>query len=318
MDKKLLQKINSAIERTQTAQSASCTYDALKARLAEELDWFDADPAQSSCLLLLSELTAKLRGAGIVVSPGYGFLTDSLLMYLAGVTTVNPVEWDLPFSRFTMSFGPDNDLVIEAGSGCLEVAAKLLRNRDEIIIEKEPGSYGITFLDGISADEHSLVVLDPKYTDFNLDRFKRTIKHGWRPLDSETLRLFRRASTDNSYWFEPDKMRERLFEFEPESMADLCLLRALFHPDRNQLYPEILRRRKNPEEIMSTGNSQADRILQESYGVLVYQEQALMLQAIGSPVETPFEKLCNKGHEIARVMLSVEVVAMQKHKTALR
>lgn len=317
MNKKLLQRINNALERLQM-YNTPCNPDSLRARLNEELDWFDADPARSACLLLLSELTAKLRGAGIVVSPGYDFLTDSFLMYLAGVTAVNPVEWNLPFSRFTMSFRPGKDLVIEAGSGGHEVAAKLLQNRNEFIIENEPGSYEITFLEGNATDAYSLVVLDPKYADLDLDRFKRTVKHGWRPLDPDILRLFRRASTDGTEWFEPDKMRELLFEFEPESMSDLCLLRALFNQGRLKYYPEILRRRNNPEDVVSTGNAQADSILRESYGILVYQEQALLLQAIGFPVEMSFDRLSNKGHEIARVMYSVEAMAMRKHKTSLR
>ena len=100
-------------------------------------------------------------------------------------------------------------------------------------------------------------------------------------------------------------------------MSDLCLLRSLFRPDGIKIFPEILAHRKNPETIVSTGNAQADSILRESYGILVYREQAIMLQQIGATVETPLRELCHKGHNLARTMLSVEAVAMRKHKTSL-
>ena len=69
--------------------------------------------------------------------------------------------------------------------------------------------------------------------------------------------------------------------------------------------------------IPSTGNAAADRILRDSYGFLVYQEQALMLQKIGYPVGTEFKFLALKGHEIARVTLSVEALWPLRFKSSL-
>ena len=107
MNNKLLQKINRALDRmlehyTRT-HYAPVTIEAVQTRLGEELDWLDADPGRECLIILLQELAAKMRSARIVVSPGYSFLPDSYLLFLTGVTRVNPVEWDLPFSRFTKS-----------------------------------------------------------------------------------------------------------------------------------------------------------------------------------------------------------------------
>ena len=59
MNKKLLQTLNSALERTKTTHYAPVTIDALQARLTEELDWLDADPGRESLIILLQELASQ-------------------------------------------------------------------------------------------------------------------------------------------------------------------------------------------------------------------------------------------------------------------
>ena len=336
MNKKLLAKINRALENTKVTCLAPVTKEALQKRLTEELDWVDADPDRWACIKLLNDVMEKVRSAGIVSSPGYGHLTSSFLLYLVGVTRVNPVEWDLPFSRFLRSFGPDTDLVLETGTGGIAVAEKVLQHRDEFIIETEPGTFQITFMDGYTNANYRLRVLE--YSE--LDRFKSTIKDGWHPLDKATLRLFSCGITDGSIWFETDKMREWLMDFDPESMSDLVLLRAIYYPGRIALFPELLRRKQNPSDIPSTGDERTDRILRDTYGILVYQEQVMMLQDAGylipkpngnmdksanqvrlnklSPMEIPFKELAVKGHEVARTILSVEALWPRRFKTSLR
>ena len=116
---------------------------------------------------------------------------------------------------------------------------------------------------------------------------RRTLKYGWRPLDEAALALFRRGSTDGSIFFESDKMREWLFDFDPESMSDLVLLNAIYHPDRMDLFPEILRRKQDRDY---------GRELRDTYGVPVYQEQ------------TSDPHLAPKGHYIGRTMMAVEAL----------
>lgn len=303
MKKKLLLTLNSALERTKVTHYAPVTIDALQARLAEELDWLDADPGREGLICLLMDLAREMRRAGIVVSPGYSFLPDSYLLFLAGVTQVNPVEWDLPFSRFAGSVHNDAVIPFEAGSGCLESARKVLSGREnELVVETAPGLFEVTFVDGDQLKRVRLRIT----TYALLDDFDRTLKYGWRPLDEAALALFRRGSTDGSIFFESDKMREWLFDFDPESMSDLVLLNAIYHPDRIGLFPELLRRKRNPNTIPSAGNSASDRILHDTYGVLVFQEQAIMLQDAGYQIKTPLSDLAAKGHEVARTILSVE------------
>lgn len=293
MNKKLLATINRALENTKATSMAPVTKEALQSRLTEELDWADADPARWALIQLLNDVMEKVRSAGIVTSPGYSFLTDSFLLYLTGVTRVNPVEWDLPFSRFLRSFDANNDLILETGTDGIAVAEKVLRNRDEFILETSPGTFKITFLEGNMDKAVELHIIE--YAE--LDRFRSTLKEGWHPLDEATLRLFGRGDTDESIWFETDKMREWLTDFGPESMSDLVLLNALYYPGRVGLYPEVLRRKQTQDY---------DARFRDTYGVPLYQEQ----------VFDP--ELALKGHFVARTMLSVEALWHRRYHTSLR
>lgn len=294
MNNKLLQTLNSSLERTKTTHYAPVTIDALQARLSEELDWLDACPGRECLILLLQELAANMRSARIVVSPGYSFLPDSYLLFLTGVTRVNPVEWDLPFSRFTKSIHDGTEIPFEAGTGCLDVARKVLSGRDsELVIEIEPGLFEITFLDGTELQNVKLRIT----TYAALDQFSRTLKDGWHSLDEATLRLFSRGATDGAIFFESDKMREWLFDFDPESMSDLVLLNAIYYPGRIELFQEILLRKQS---------SDYRKEYRDTYGVPVYQEQT------GDP------NLAPKGHFIGRTMMAVEALWPYRNKTKLK
>ena len=284
-------------------------------RYHREMDWFEADPGRGRCLKLLSELCYRLKNAGVVISPGYGFLTGSLLMKLAGVHSVNPVKWDLPFERFAAHLYPGCTVPLEIGTGGMDVVRWFLSELGGILYrETEPGVFHLDFLDGDEFDSASLKII----TYSELDRFPRTVRDGWKALDEASLRLFGRGTTGGSLWFETDRMREWLTEFGPESMSDLVLLRALCYPGRIALYPEVLRRRLHPETIPSTGDARADRILRDTYGVLVYQSQACLLKGEGLPVPEPDYDLALKGHEVARTMLSVEALWPRRMTTSLR
>lgn len=295
MNNKLLQKINSAIERTKTTHYAPVTIDALQARLSEELDWLDTDPGRECLILLLIELAVKMRSARIVVSPGYSFLPESYLLFLTGVTKINPVEWDLPFGSFTKFVYNGAEIPFEAGTGCLEVARKILSDREnEMVSESEPGLFEITFLDGKELQHVKLRII----TYSALDQFRRTLKDGWHPLDEATLRIFRQGATDESLFFESDKMREWLVDFAPESMSDLVLLNAIYWPGRIEFFPEILRRKQCGDY---------GKEYRFTYGVPVYQEQT-----------EEDSTLALEGHFIGRTMLAVEALWPYRNKSKLK
>ncbi len=324
-------KLNAALEHNIATRDASLNKEDLYDRYAHELEWAEHICGIWPCVKLLSNVVEELRSAGIVTSPGYGYLTSSFLFYLAGVTQVNPVEWDIPFSRFLTSFIFGRELKLETGTGGIEVVENVLKMRSKEIIRIESGLFQITFYEGNSQASYLLHIIE--YPE--LDRFKSTLQEGWHRLDEATLRLFRNGNTDGSIWFESDKMREWLIDFCPDCMSDLVLLRTLYYPRRIELFPEVLRRKKASSEIPSTGDEEADNVLRETYGILVYQEQVCLLQSVNflppsaidrmnfwikqirhkqlSPVEIPFNSTALKGHEVARTMLSVEALWNRTH-----
>lgn len=274
--------------------------DVHQSRLAEEMEWAIADPGRECLIVLLHEMAAAMREAGIVVSPGYSFLPDSYLLYLTGVTCVNPIEWNLPFSRFTRSVHNGAVIPFEAGSGCIDIARDVFARFQRVdVTETKAGFFEIRFTDGALLKNISIHIIP--YAQ--LDQFGRTIKHGWSRLNDATLALFRRGATDGAPFFESDKMREWLFGFEPESMSDLVLLNAIFWPRRLKLFSSLLDRKRRFDASAGECSDPFD----ETYGLMVYQEQI--------PEESPREvesglpyELAPKGHFVGRTMMAVEAL----------
>lgn len=315
MNKKLFQTINDALGRVKTARYSPATIDSFQTRLSEELDWIDEDPGRECLIILLQQLAARMRSARIVVSPGYRFLPDSLLLFLTGVTRINPVEWDLPFAGFTKFIHNGATIPFKAGSGSLEAAREALLNREnEMVAETEPGLYEITFLDGMLLRNVKLRI----FPDSTLDRFAPTLKKGWHPLDEATLNLFRSGDTKGSIWFDSDKIREWLVDFNPESMSDLALLIALQDADSAPLFQEVLARKWNPDYADSLPEPETFKMLRDTYGVPVYQEQTILIAGRHDGKEIPTDyKLAMKGHCIGRAMMEVETLWPFRHKNRL-
>ena len=284
----------------------------MEPRISLELNWMTSHIEIGVCWILLNKLKKAFKEKGIAMSPGHGHLTDSLLMYGNSITRVHPYEWNLPLECFTDYYETENDIVLETGSGGIAEAEKVLLSlkATNIKIEEiEKGSFRLEFLKGNSNISRIIIIHILEYPE--LDKFQHTIVRGWRDLDDEILRKFKKGETENTLWFETDLMREWLVEFAPESMSDLVLLRALLHPDGMKLFPSILHRRQNPDCFPSS-NRVDDMILKESYGFLVYEEQAVLLKQTGFSAESPLKRLAHKGHNIARTMFAVEAVAMTR------
>ena len=284
----------------------------MEPRISLELNWMTSHIEIGVCWILLNKLKKAFKEKGIAMSPGHGHLTDSLLMYGNSITRVHPYEWNLPLECFTDYYETENDIVLETGSGGIAEAEKVLLSlkATNIKIEKiEKGSFRLEFLKGNNNNSRIIIIHILEYPE--LDKFQHTIVRGWRDLDDEILRKFKKGETENTLWFETDLMREWLVEFAPESMSDLVLLRALLHPDGMKLFPSILHRRQNPDCFPSS-NRVDDMILKESYGFLVYEEQAVLLKQTGFSAESPLKRLAHKGHNIARTMFAVEAVAMTR------
>lgn len=68
-------------------------------RLSYELKVF-AGSGYSDVILIIADYIAWARDNDIVVGPGRGSAAGSLVVYLAGITTIDPMQFDLIFERF--------------------------------------------------------------------------------------------------------------------------------------------------------------------------------------------------------------------------
>ncbi|MEO0482789.1 MAG: DNA polymerase III subunit alpha [Planctomycetota bacterium] len=109
-------------------------------------------------------------------------------------------------------------------------------------------------------------------------------KRGPHPLDLERLTyddprvfdLFQRGDTTGVFQFESGGMRRLLVEMKPDRLADLIAANALFRPGPMDLIPDYNKRKHGTDEVPKV-HPIVDRFTEETYGVMVYQEQVMQI-----------------------------------------
>ncbi|MEO8938016.1 MAG: DNA polymerase III subunit alpha [Burkholderiaceae bacterium] len=101
------------------------------------------------------------------------------------------------------------------------------------------------------------------------------------PLDDpKAYDLFRKAETVAVFQFESPGMRRMLLEAKPDRFGDIVALNALYRPGPMDLIPDFIARKKG--ERFEYPDPRVKVILEETYGIMVYQEQVMqMAQIIG-------------------------------------
>lgn len=102
---------------------------------------------------------------------------------------------------------------------------------------------------------------------------------GRLPLnDRKTLRLLAEGDTTGVFQLESSGMRELLRKLKPSSFKDLIALVALYRPGPlgSGMVEEFIKRRHKKAEI-TYEHPALKRILEDTYGVIVYQEQVMMI-----------------------------------------
>jgi len=123
--------------------------------------------------LVVWELTEWCRKNNIMIGPGRGSVGGSLIAYLIGITTVDPIQFNLLFSRFIAEDRidyPDIDLDFE------DVKRPLIRGHLEEMYGKNNIASVSTFMDmkGRAAIRDVARVFDTPY--FRVDEFAKSIE----------------------------------------------------------------------------------------------------------------------------------------------
>jgi DNA polymerase III subunit alpha len=109
----------------------------------------------------------------------------------------------------------------------------------------------------------------------------RTIELADIPLDDrKTFESLSRGETTNVFQFESAGMTKYLKELKPTRVGDLYAMVALYRPGPLEQIPLYIRNKNNPQAIRYI-HPILKPILEDTYGVIVYQEQIMqLLQAI--------------------------------------
>ncbi|MDD2289100.1 MAG: DNA polymerase III subunit alpha [Bacteroidales bacterium] len=94
--------------------------------------------------------------------------------------------------------------------------------------------------------------------------------------DPATYELFSRGDTVGVFQFESDGMRKWLRELKPSCIEDLIAMTALYRPGPMDYIPDFIDRKHGRKTIVYD-LPQMEKVLKETYGVTVYQEQVMLL-----------------------------------------
>lgn len=125
------------------------------------------------------------------------------------------------------------------------------------------------------------------------------------PLDDpETFALLQRGETKGIFQFEGGGIRDLLTKMKPDCFADIIATSALYRPGPLEggmvmEYVDVKHRRRPPTQVHPT----VDAVLEETYGVMVYQEQVMrILNRVG-------------GIELANAYKCIKAISKKKLET---
>ncbi|MCC8154540.1 MAG: DNA polymerase III subunit alpha, partial [Tannerellaceae bacterium] len=97
--------------------------------------------------------------------------------------------------------------------------------------------------------------------------------------DPKTYELYCQGKTTGTFQFESAGMQKYLKELQPSKFEDLIAMNALYRPGPMDYIPSFIARKHGREEI-NYDIPIMERYLQDTYGITVYQEQAMLLSRL--------------------------------------
>ena len=100
------------------------------------------------------------------------------------------------------------------------------------------------------------------------------------PIDDEkTMELFQTGQTDDVFQFSSKGMQKFLRELHPTSFEDLVVLNSMYRPGPMEDIPMLIKLKKSKKGIKYIIPCM-EKYLQNTYGIIVYQEQLMMLSRL--------------------------------------
>jgi DNA polymerase-3 subunit alpha len=102
------------------------------------------------------------------------------------------------------------------------------------------------------------------------------------PLDDKpTMRLFQEGRTDSVFQFESEGMKKAIKDVRPTQIEDLIAICALFRPGPMDNIPLFAQRKRGEVETIYPEPADKTKLfLAETYGIMVYQEQVMLVAQV--------------------------------------
>src|SRR5277367_4131162 len=152
-------------------------------------------------------------------------------------------------------------------------------NKDEIVTQYD--MVGLEKLSLLKMDFLGLTTLDIIEDCLTLIEKHRKIKLVVEDLpldDAKTYEIFQKAYTNGVFQFESRGMKDILRKSRPTRLEDLCALNALYRPGPIQggMVDDFIERKHGRRKV-TYDFPELKELLEETYGVIVYQEQVMQI-----------------------------------------
>ncbi|HEY3740736.1 MAG TPA: DNA polymerase III subunit alpha [Bryobacteraceae bacterium] len=150
-------------------------------------------------------------------------------------------------------------------------------NRDEIVTQYDMSGIeklGLLKMDFLGLTTltivHDALILIKKYqgVDIVIEDIPLT--------DQKTYELFGKGFASGVFQFESAGMKDILRRYKPDRLEDLCALNALYRPGPMDMIDDFIDRKHGRKKV-EYEMPELKELLEETYGVMVYQEQVMQI-----------------------------------------
>lgn len=282
-------------------------------RLDQELDWIH-DNGGAEALLMMSDFARHLKKKGIYVGAGSKNECCSLACFGLGISNINPMTWGLPFKPFADAFKNEHLLYVDTSAGGADELGFFEDHADYkegVNVDIKTHTAEVTFLDD-SAISRCLFIVE-EYPELNL---LKTFQES-RTKDIKEVRLdetlLKNILDDGFSGFSlmaNPRMKTLIDEFKPDCFSDFCILFSTFGSSKKALREKIIEAKASGNAHIPA-NEDAARILAETYGVPLYEEQFVLLEEAGIPAAKEMEKYPSKSVAVSVVSEAVIATAFR-------
>ena len=124
--------------------------------------------------------------------------------------------------------------------------------------------------------------------------------------DQKTFELFQQGSTEDIFQYETQGMQHYLRKLHPTTFEDLVILNVMYRPGMLKYLPSLIYR-KNGKWKTTYAIPVMEKYLQETYGIVTYQEQIMLLSRLIADFnrgdsDTLCKALCKEKADVLSVL----------------